>query len=61
MVVKLVGCRICLDKGEPLAVAEKHFPYHLESVHHLMTPRAGESKRAARKRFLLENPEAWKK
>lgn len=60
MVVKLVGCRLCFDGGEPLAVDERELSKHVESVHHILIKREGESNREARKRFLLENPGAWK-
>lgn len=69
-----IACKLCIIKNgivivggpngakikneENLFMTEDDFIKHLESFHHRMVRRDGETNRQARKRFLLENPDA---
>lgn len=61
------ACRICLAKAGPIEVeaiesyfkTEEELSNHFESAHHIPIRRPGETYAQARRRFLLENPEAY--
>lgn len=61
-----LACKICLsrndvpvEKLDQIFLTEDDFVVHLERDHHIPIRKEGETYARARRRFLLENPEAY--
>lgn len=61
-----LACKLCILKNGveasemgSLFMTEADFSKHLEKDHHIPIRREGETYAQARRRFLLENPEAY--